>query len=440
MKLSILAGSTSQSINVFIQNSTSTTGAGLTGLVFNTGSLTAYYSHAGANATATAITLATLATVTTAWSSGGFKELHATNMPGWYRLDLPNAVLATAKGRSVALHLQGAANMAPCPVEIELTGVDNQDSVRAGMTALPNAVPGAAGGVFIAGTNAATTITTALTTTFTGNVTGSVGSVTGAVGSVTGAVGSVTAAVTLPTIPTDWISSAGVSAGAVTKIQTGLATPTNITAGTITTVTTLTNLPAITTDWLTGTGVAASAVTKIQAGLATPTNITAATGITLAAATHTGAVIPTVTTVTTATNLTNAPTAGDFTATMKTSIGTAVAASAVASVTGNVGGNVTGSVGSVVATVLKKNTALAKLEFMMTDSTNHVPATGKTVTCTRSIDGGAFAAGTLANVTEVAFGMYYVDFATGDLNGNVITLRATATGCDDTFVTLTTSP
>lgn len=60
---------------------------------------------------------------------------------------------------------------------------------------LPNASPGAAGGVFIAGTNAATTVTTALTTTFTGNLTGSVGSVTGAVGSVTGAVGSVTGAV-----------------------------------------------------------------------------------------------------------------------------------------------------------------------------------------------------------------------------------------------------
>jgi hypothetical protein len=56
-------------------------------------------------------------------------------------------------------------------------------------------------------------------------------------------------------------------------------------------------------------------------------------------------------TITTVTNLTNAPTAGDFTATMKTSIGTAVAASAVASVTGNVGGNVTGTVGSVVGAV-----------------------------------------------------------------------------------------
>ena len=66
--------------------------------------------------------------------------------------------------------------------------------------------------------------------------------------------------------------------------------------------------------------------------LATATNITAGT-------------------ITTVTNLTNAPGAGDFTATMKTSIGTAVAASAVASVTGNVGGNVGGSVGSVVGAV-----------------------------------------------------------------------------------------
>jgi hypothetical protein len=57
---------------------------------------------------------------------------------------------------------------------------------------IPTATPGATGGLFIAGTNAATTITTGLTTTFTGNLTGSVASVTGAVGSVTGAVGSVT--------------------------------------------------------------------------------------------------------------------------------------------------------------------------------------------------------------------------------------------------------
>lgn len=45
--------------------------------------------------------------------------------------------------------------------------------------AVPAATPGAPGGLFIAGTNAATTVTTALTTTFTGNLTGSVANVTG---------------------------------------------------------------------------------------------------------------------------------------------------------------------------------------------------------------------------------------------------------------------
>lgn len=128
MKLSILAGATSQSVNIFIRDSSSTTGAGLTGLAYNTASLVAYYTFTGANAGSTAITLATLAAVNSAYSSGGFKEIDATNMPGWYRLDLPNAVLATSKGRVVGVHLKGATNMAPCPVEIELTATDNQSA------------------------------------------------------------------------------------------------------------------------------------------------------------------------------------------------------------------------------------------------------------------------------------------------------------------------
>ncbi|CAN5264857.1 hypothetical protein BH10PLA2_BH10PLA2_00790 [soil metagenome] len=137
-KLSILAGATSQSINVFIQDSSATTGVGLTGLAFNTASLVAYYTFAGANATATAITLATLAAVNSAFSSGGFKEIDATNMPGVYRLDIPNAALATSKGRSVVVMLKGATNMAPCVAEIELTGWDNQDAVHGGLSCLPN--------------------------------------------------------------------------------------------------------------------------------------------------------------------------------------------------------------------------------------------------------------------------------------------------------------
>lgn len=93
-----------------------------------------------------------------------------------------------------------------------------------------------------------------------------------------------------------------------------------------------------------------------------------------------------------------------------------------------------------ITTNLKKNQALANFHFLMTDSTTHNPATGKTVTVTRAIDGGAFGAGTLSAVTEMSNGLYRLDFAAADLNGNVVTLRATASGCDDLFVSLTMEP
>ena len=90
--------------------------------------------------------------------------------------------------------------------------------------------------------------------------------------------------------------------------------------------------------------------------------------------------------------------------------------------------------------VLKKNTALSAFEFLMTDSTNHNPATGQTVSATRSIDGGTFGAGTLGSVTEVGNGIYKIDLPAADLNGNVVTVRFTATGCDDLNVTFTLEP
>ena len=85
---------------------------------------------------------------------------------------------------------------------------------------------------------------------------------------------------------------------------------------------------------------------------------------------------------------------------------------------------------------IKKNVALANFPFLMTDSTNHNPATGLTVTGTRSIDGAAFGAGTIANMTEVASGVYQCDLGAGDLNGDTIILRFTATGADDLLITI----
>ena len=74
----IKKGATSQSVEIFVQDSSVTTGAGLTGLAYNTSGLTAYYRR-GATGTATAITLATQ-TVGGAYSSGG--SARAGRIPG----------------------------------------------------------------------------------------------------------------------------------------------------------------------------------------------------------------------------------------------------------------------------------------------------------------------------------------------------------------------
>lgn len=87
----------------------------------------------------------------------------------------------------------------------------------------------------------------------------------------------------------------------------------------------------------------------------------------------------------------------------------------------------------------KINTALPAFEFIMTDSTDHNPATGKTVTVTRSIDGAAFGA-SANSPSEVSAGSYSIDLAAGDLNGRVIMFKASATGCDDAFWQIVTSP
>jgi len=166
----------SQNVLIFIQDSSSTTGAGLANLVFNSAGLTCYRYRENQGTGATQINLATMTLGT--WADGGFVAVDNTNMPGVYEFGIPNASLATG-AKFVTIMLKGATNMAPVVLEIELVTYDPFDSVRLGLTGLANAVPGATGGLFIAGTNAATTVTTAFTTTFTGNLTGSVGSVSG---------------------------------------------------------------------------------------------------------------------------------------------------------------------------------------------------------------------------------------------------------------------
>lgn len=147
----VKAGSTSVILDdVFIQDSSSTTGAGLGGLVFNTASLTCYY-HRNTASASVSVSLATMTLGT--WATGGFKEVDATNMKGMYSFCPPDAAVA-AGAQSVTFYFQGAANMAPRPYTIQLTATDVQDAMRGGMTALPNIVAEGVGGLYTRGTGA----------------------------------------------------------------------------------------------------------------------------------------------------------------------------------------------------------------------------------------------------------------------------------------------
>lgn len=115
----IPSGATNVSIYIFIKDSTSTNGeVGLTGLVFNSAGLTCYYVKD--LVAAAQLSLVTLAAVTTAHADGGFIEIDSTNMPGWYRLDFSDTMVADTPLAHLGLHLHGATNMAPFKAQIQI--------------------------------------------------------------------------------------------------------------------------------------------------------------------------------------------------------------------------------------------------------------------------------------------------------------------------------
>ncbi len=199
---------------------------------------------------------------------------------GFYKYAMAQA---DTNGNNIAFCFS-VATAVPVYVNLVTTAADPTDSVRFGLAGLANAVPGAAGGLFIAGTNAATTITTSLTTTFTGNLTGSVASVTGAVGSVTGNVGgNVTGSVG------SVVGAVGSVTGSVASVTGAVGSVTGNVGGNV-------------------TGSVGSVVGLVASNLDATVS---------SRSTYSGGAVASVT-------------------------------GSVASVTGNVGGNVTGSVGSVI--------------------------------------------------------------------------------------------
>lgn len=134
MKLLLNAGTTSYFTRVYLEDSSSSTNAPLTGLTYASSGLKFSYIRDD-QTTVTSVTPVTAAVGT--YTSGGFKEIDATNFPGLYEIGIPNAALAS--GKTVQINVFGATNLKPCPIEIELTAV-NLHSATAFVTSVPAVV------------------------------------------------------------------------------------------------------------------------------------------------------------------------------------------------------------------------------------------------------------------------------------------------------------
>lgn len=342
MKIIRRPGATSQILQIFIADSSSTTGAGLTGLAFNTASLTAYF-HRDTDTTATAITLVTMTVGT--FTSSGFKEVDATNQPGVYQFCPPNTALAAGAG-SVIFLLKGATNMAQLPIEIDMDSqVDvyfwNGTVVATPATAgIPDVNAKNIGGTSQTGRDIGASVLLS-----SGTGTGQLDFTSGVVkANATQWLGGTIPAVNVTGVPKvdvlDWL-------GTTVSTPTVAGVP-NVNAKTWNDLTTVA-LPLIPTtagrtldvsatgeagiDWanvgsptttlaLTGTTIAATQKVDVDTIKTNPVvnggTITFPTTATLASTTNI-----TAGTMTTTTNLTNAPTNGDFTAVMKTSLNAA---------------------------------------------------------------------------------------------------------------------
>ncbi len=152
---------TSQIIHVFIPDSSSTTGAGKTGLTNATSGLAVSVVRPGdASATVYSVAGSTIETISTLGTYAAptatkcrFKEFDATNLPGVYELHFSDALFnSTGSRRSLVGMIFGASNVAPTPFQIQLI-----DSVRGlgSPTAIPNVASGNAGAIITAGTGTA---------------------------------------------------------------------------------------------------------------------------------------------------------------------------------------------------------------------------------------------------------------------------------------------
>jgi len=146
MKSITKRGSTSNLFVVFLPDSSSTTGAGKTGLTNASAGLVVSIRRELASAV-TSYSSSNVLSITTlgTWVDPGtgkvrFKEIDSTNQPGLYELQFVDSLFDGSDASRFLTGMVIATGVAPTPFEIELASVDLQDAAAFGLSRIDQSV------------------------------------------------------------------------------------------------------------------------------------------------------------------------------------------------------------------------------------------------------------------------------------------------------------
>ena len=330
-----------------------------------------------------------LAATDSAHSDNKAIEIDATDQPGLYRVDWPDAAFATGVDQ-VILTVNGTG-FQPAHKEIQLVDYDPTDSVRLGLTALPAAAADAAGGLPISDAGGLDM----------DNLKAELDGLQGADGKALISSDAQDLSATLDVNA----KALGGTVQSATDLKdfadAGYDPATNKVQGVVLVDTTTTNSDMRGTDNA-ATAAKLLAYTQLLARSDAAIETDNATELT-------------------AINADGGSGAGDYSA--QTDSQEAIR------------NNQKGTDDAIPT----KNSGFSNITFLMVDATDHfTPETGLTVTGQRSLDGAAFA-GVAGSIAEIANGIYQFDAAAADMNGDMIIFRFSASGAADTFITMKTT-
>lgn len=422
-KLTFVKGTTSLIIIVFIQDDTATNGSGLAGLIHTSG-ITGGYVKRNDVGVAVAVDedVAAEGTYQAPSNAAHIRIGTPANMiAGVYELHLHDTHLTTED--YVTISLSGAADMAPLLIEIQLSSINQNDAVRAGMTALPNAAAQAAGGLYTQGAGAGQ-----INQDANGRIDVNIEAISADAGAPANlesdydgtGYNKAASTIALCTANSDMVgtNNAALAATALSTVQW-----TNARAAFLDELaaanlpTDVANLNAQNVLILVDTAaiIAQNVLVLVDTGAIGAQNV--------AILVDTGTLLA---------RLIGTILAGNHTAQTGDSFARIGAPSGA-----SVSADILAIQGSLPPRI-EKNAALANFKFILVSNVDHV--TGVILAApaaTRSIDGAGFAPCANA-VAEIAFGAYRIDLAAADLNGDTIMLRFTAAGADDRFIEIVT--